>query len=441
MSRRRVIVIGGGASGLLAAGRAAEAGAEVLLLEKTGRAGSKILLTGQGRCNLSHSGAVADFIPKYNEGRFLYRAFDRFFRNDLLELLALYGLAAKTEADGRIFPASNDARDALSALERYASRASAVVKTNASVSRILVESGRAAGVLTGQELFYADAVILATGGCSYSATGSSGDGYRLAQELGHALVPLRPALVPLRVSETDLAKEMQGVSLSRVRLTSFHCPAWDITPSMTVQKDFGRGLSGKQPDRSVIESRAGEVLFTHFGLSGPAVLLMSLAVVDALQNGPASVAIDLRPELGAAALRHELQVSLDNYGKRTLRNILETLLPPRMVDAFIRLSGVPPERQGHEINAAERESLLRLMKCLRFNIAGPLSMEAATVTAGGVSLREIAPPTMASTLVPGLYFCGEVMDIDGESGGYNLQAAFSTGYLAGESAALYASET
>jgi predicted flavoprotein YhiN len=435
MNKRQLIVIGGGASGLMAAGRAAEAGAEVLLLEKTPRPGNKIRLSGQGRCNLSHSGSVADFIPRNNDGRFLYHAFSRFFRDDLTALLARYGLKTITEADGRIFPTSEDARDVAVALERYAADSGAAIQTDTEVQKIIVEGGRASGVLTADGPLYADAVILAAGGASYPATGSSGDGCRLAQATGHAIVPLRPALVPLRVTEKEMVKEMQGISLSQVRLTAFRCPSPDVTPAMMPPRDLGRGLPGRKADPRVIESRSGEALYTHFGLSGPATLLMSLAVVDALARGPVSIAIDLLPGYDAAALRQALQQALDRYGKRAIHNILEILVPPRMAGVLVSLAGIPPASRGHEIDASARERLLSLLKCLRFNIAGPLSMAAATVTAGGVSLKEIEPRTMASRVVPGLYLCGEVMDIDGDSGGYNLQAAFATGYIAGESAA------
>jgi predicted Rossmann fold flavoprotein len=260
MSQRRVIVIGGGASGLVAAGRASSLGAEVLLLEKTDSPGSKLLLTGQGRCNLSHTSEASDFVPHYNEGRFLHQAFSRFFRDDLIHLL---GIKTKTEADGRVFPASEDAHEVLSALLAYAKTAGVLIRENAAVAGIITQESRVAGVRVGEEILPADAVILASGGSSYPATGSSGDGYLMAKALGHSIVSLRPALVPLRVVEKDATKAMQGASLQGVRLTAFRCPARDITPDMTPRRDYGRGLSGK-PAAPVIESRTGDVLFAHF---------------------------------------------------------------------------------------------------------------------------------------------------------------------------------
>jgi predicted Rossmann fold flavoprotein len=246
---------------------------------------------------------------------------------------------------------------------------------------------------------------------------------------------LRPALVPLVVMEIERAKAMQGVSLKNVRLTAFRGPAEKIDSSRIPAKDVGRGLEQRRRKGPVIESRMGEMLFTHFGIGGPITLLMSLAVVDALAEGPVSVAIDLKPALTTEELRARLQRDFDSFGKRGFRGLLAGLLPHKMIEPFIEMSGIPADRPGHQITAEEREKLLSLLKALRFNIRGPLPMTAAIVTAGGVALKEIDPRTMASRLVPGLFFCGEVMDIDADTGGYNLQAAFSTGFVAGEAAA------
>jgi hypothetical protein len=229
---------------------------------------------------------------------------------------------------------------------------------------------------------------------------------------------------------------MQGVSLRNVRLTVYQCPADEINPSLIPTSDRGRGISGKQSPWPIIETRMGEMMITHFGIGGPITLLMSLAVVDALENGPVSASIDLKPALDEKQLRQRLQRDFDRYSRRSYRNILKGLLPQKMVDPFVEMTAIPPDKRGHEIDAEERERLLRLLKSLRFNIKGPLPMASAMVTAGGVSLKEIDPRSMASRLIEGLYFCGEVMDLDGDTGGYNLQAAFSTGYIAGEQAGL-----
>jgi len=437
MTAKRVIVIGAGASGMMAAGRAAELGADVLLLEKTERPGKKILISGKTRCNLTNAKEVDDFIAMYGtNGRFLYSVFHRYFRDDLLAFLKRYGIETKTERGGRIFPASDDARDVVKAFERYMADHGVRMRTGSRVSRIQVEKGRVIGVQTGQESHPATAVILATGGASFPGTGSTGDGYRLAAASGHTITKLRPALVPLVVHEIQRARSMQGVSLRNVRLTAYQCPADEIKQSLMATNNWGRGIGGKQPQWPIIESRMGEMMMTHFGIGGPITLLMSLAIVDALERGPVSVSIDLKPALDDKQLRQRLQRDFDHYGKRSYHHILKGLLPRKMVVPFVEMTGIPPDKTGNQISAEEKERLLHLLKSLCFNIKSPLSINAAIVTAGGVSLKEIDPHTMASHLVEGLYFCGEVMDLDADTGGYNLQAAFSTGYIAGEQAAL-----
>jgi predicted flavoprotein YhiN len=431
----RVIVVGAGAGGMMAAGRAAEMGAKVLLLEKTDGPGKKILVSGKSRCNLTNARDLKDFFAMYGpNGRFLHGAFHRFFRDDLLAFLSLYGVETKVERGGRIFPLSNDAADVVKAFRRYLADHGAELRTGVSVKGIAVRDGRVEGVHTQEELLPALAVILATGGATWPATGSTGDGYRMAAAVGHTVTKLRPALVPLVVIEVERAKSMQGVSLRNVRLTAFRGPA-AMDPALTPSKDTGRGLGPRRKKGSVIESRMGEMLFTHFGIGGPITLLMSLSVVDALAEGPVSIAIDLKPALTAEELRVRLQRDFDSFGKRGFRSLLAGLLPHKMIEPFIEMTGIPADRPGHQISAAEREKLLILLKGLRFNIRGALPMTAAIVTAGGVALGEIDPRTMASRVVSGLFFCGEVMDIDADTGGYNLQAAFSTGFVAGEEAA------
>jgi predicted flavoprotein YhiN len=442
MHEKRIIVIGAGAGGLMATGRAAECGADVLLFEKTAHAGNKLLISGESRCNLSNTRELNDFITAFGPGgRFLYRAFNLFFRDELLEFLHRFGVETQAEADGRVFPASNSSADVLKAFETYLSENLVNLQTQKEVDSILVTDGRVTGVRTGQTDYPAAAVILATGGASYPATGSTGAGYRIAAESGHRIVKLRPALVPLATYDNGLLVRMQGASLSGVRLTAFACKAEDVPLQNTTLTDTGRGVPGKSPRPPIIESRTGDLIFTHFGLSGPVVLLMSLAVVEALESGPVSLAVDMRPRFTWEQLRQEIQQRFDRFSKRNFRNILLELLPPRLVDPFQYMSGVAAEKVGSQINAEERERLVRLMKALTFSVKGPLPLASAMVTAGGVSLDEIEPRTMASKLVKGLYFCGEVMDIDADTGGYNLQAAFSTGHLAGESAAAFVSDS
>jgi predicted flavoprotein YhiN len=432
----RVIVVGAGAGGMMAAGRAAEMGAEVLLLEKTDGPGKKILVSGKSRCNLTNARDLEDFLSMYGpNGRFLHGAFHRFFRDDLLAFLQQYGVETKVERGGRVFPVSDDAADVVKAFRRYLKDYGVKIRTGVPVTGIAVRDGRVEGVRTEKGILPARAVILATGGATWPVTGSTGDGFRMAAALGHTVTKLRPALVPLVVMEVERAKAMQGVSLRNVRLTAFRGPAEGIDPSLTPARDVGRGLEQKRRRGPVIESRMGEMLFTHFGIGGPITLLMSLSVVDALAEGPVGVAIDLKPALTAEELRARLQRDFDSFGKRGFRSLLAGLLPHKMIEPFIEMSGIPADRPGHQISAAERKRLLGLLKALRFNIRGPLPMTAAIVTAGGVALPEIDPRTMASRLVSGLFFCGEVMDIDADTGGYNLQAAFSTGFVAGEAAA------
>lgn len=435
---RHLIVVGAGASGLMAAGRGAELGARVVILEKTDSPGKKILISGRTRCNLTNQKELDDFILMYGvNGRFLYHAFNRFFRDDLLAFLRGYGVETKAERGGRIFPVSDDARDVVTAFKHYLADHDVTMKTNVRVTKVLVDKGHVIGVGTEQEEYPAAAVVLATGGASFPGTGSTGDGYRLAAALGHTIVKLRPALVPLVVEERERARSMQGVSLRNVRLTAFQCTADEIDPELEPTSDSGRGIVGKHPRFPIIESRLGEMMMTHFGIGGPITLRMSMAIVDALEHGPVSVAIDLKPGLDIAQLRQRLQRDFDSFGKRRYRHLLKELLPNKLVEPFIQMSGISPDTPGHQLSAEGRERLLNLLKSLRFNIKGPLPLTAAMVTAGGVSLKEIDPSTMASRLVTGLYFCGEIMDVDADTGGYNLQAAFSTGYLAGEQAAQF----
>ncbi len=434
MLSQDVIVIGAGAGGMMAAGRAAECGASVTVLEKTDGCGKKILISGRTRCNVTNAKELDDFIEMYGPGkRFLYHVFHQFFRDELLAFLACYGVATTAESDGRIFPASGIAQDVVHAFERYLADNRVAIRTGIRATRIVVESGRVIGVETPGGVLPAKAVILATGGASYPGTGSSGDGYRMAAALGHKIVKIRPALVPLTVYEVGRARSLQGVSLHNVRLTAYQCPAEQINPALPV-RDTGRG-TGVKARPPIIESHTGDMVMTHFGLSGPIVLQMSLAVYDALEKGQVSVSIDLRPELDLQALSRQLQEYFDSHGQRSYRNLLAGLITDKMVNAFQEMTGIPQDKSAHQISATERERLVYLLKSFRFNIAGTLPLTAAMVTAGGVSLDEIDPRTLSSQLVAGLYFCGEVMDIDADTGGFNLQAAFSTGYVAGESAA------
>ena len=432
-----IIVVGGGAAGLMAAGRAAQLGAKVLILEKTDSCGKKILVSGKNRCNLTNSAELQDFIYMYgNNGRFLFSAFHIFFRPELLDFFNHHGLATKVERGGRIFPVSDDAHDVVRVFKKYLAANKVQIKLNTKITEIIIEDNTVCGVKTSEGNYRSAAVILATGGATWTSTGSTGDGYKISAALGHKIVKLKPALVPLIVKEQKLAQSMQGVSLRNVRASAFQGEAALINSILMPDCNYGRGEK-KSPRLPVIESRFGEMLFTHFGLGGPIILLMSLSVVEALQKGLVSILIDLKPALTREQLHKRLQKDLDKSSKKKISSIMKEYLPAKMIEPFIELTGIDNEKLAHQITASEREKVVELLKAFRFSIKSPLPLEKAIVTAGGVSLDEIDQRTMASKLIRGLYFCGEVMDIDADTGGYNLQAAFSTGYLAGEKVAEY----
>jgi hypothetical protein len=405
-----VIVIGGGASGLMAAGRAAELGATVLLLEKMGRVGIKLALTGKGRCNLTNGGDLQSFIENYrHNGKFLHNVFSRFFNQDLISFFHKRGLPTVEERGKRVFPASNRAQDVVRVLKEYCASLGVKTLLHTDARAILQENGRVVGVRTDSGTLLASRVILATGGASYSQTGSTGDGYRMAQELGHTLIPIRPSLVPLETEEGHI-RDLQGLSLKNVRATLLS--------------------SGRK-----VEEEFGEMLFTHFGISGPIVLTLSGPAVEEFPRGRVELSIDFKPALTHERVNQRLLREFQAGGRKKIRNIMANLLPQRMVPVFLQRGEVPPEKKGAEIQAGTRRRMVDLLKDWRLTLRRARPLMEAIVTAGGVSVKEIQPSTMESRIVRGLHFCGEVMDIDGKTGGYNLQAAFSTGWAAGEAAA------
>ena len=439
LNTQRVIVIGGGAAGLLAAGRAAELGASVTLLERMDEPGKKLLITGKSRCNLTNIAPLKEFLTAFGpNGKFLYGAFSRFFRDELLDFFLRRGVETKSERGGRVFPASDNAADVVAALMSYikdhgvdlrlSSRVAGIERDDRGVTGVTLDSG---------EFIPGTAVILAAGGSSYPATGSAGDGFRLAEKLGHKVNTLYPALVPLVIKEISYAIAFQGVSLKNVRLTAYAVNKASI-PEMTIEHDYGRGTGWEKPPAPIIESRFGEMLFTHFGIGGPITLLMSQAVARALDAGPVSVSIDLKPALTNKELDARLLREFAVSPKRQLPAILRELLPEKMVDLMAGISGIPMGRTASNFTTEDRHRLVKLLKGLTFDVKTPLPIGAAMVTAGGIDLKEIDPRTMASKLVPGLYLAGEVLDLDADTGGYNLQAAFSTGWVAGEAAAKFA---
>ena len=420
MAQRKVIVIGGGAAGLMAAGQAAEQGAETLLLEKMYRPGRKLRITGKGRCNLTNVAPVSRFILHFGpNGRFLRQAFSRFFSSELVTFLDKLGIRTVTERGGRVFPVSDQAKDIVDALSAWARKSGVTLRARSSVEGLLVEGKSVNGVRIGkgstdqstaERVFRADAVIVATGGASYPITGSTGDGYRLAKSAGHTVVPIRPALVPLETAG-ETAPRLQGLSLRNVNIQVL--------------------IDGKKRAEAF-----GEMLFTHFGLSGPIILSSSRLVVDALRlHQRVILSIDLKPALDQRKLNERLLRDLEAHGKQKFRTLLKELLPAKLIPVCIDLTGIPPDKVGHQITAEERKCLRLWLKDFRLEVTGYRPFNDAIITAGGVDTKEVDPRTMASRLVEGLYFAGEVLDVDADTGGYNLQAAFSTGWLAGRSAA------
>lgn len=415
MSVKRIVVVGGGAAGLLAAGRAAHVlsgtDASVTLLEKMPRPARKLRITGKGRCNVTNMAAMPEFIGHFGAGgRFLRPAFSTFFAAELLALLGEQGVDHVVERGGRVFPASGKAQDVVDALVGWARREGARVRCDTPVRGLLVEAGRVGGVETDGGVVPADAVIIAVGGASYTGTGSTGDGYAMAETAGHTITAIRPALVPL-LTGGDTAARLQGVSLRNVRAS-----VWSE----------GRKIS----------EAFGEMVFTHFGLSGPIILTLSRTVVDLLgERRPVEISIDLKPALEHDRLDARLLRDLDENGKRQFANLLKGLLTRKLIPVCIDAVGIGADRPGHQISAAERKKLRLWLKDLRLEVTGHRPLNEAIVTAGGVTLKEVDPKTMASRRCEGLYFAGEVLDLDADTGGYNVQAAFSTGWLAGQSAA------
>ena len=412
-----VIVIGGGASGMMAAGRAAKLGAQVLLLEKTDRCGKKILISGKTRCNLTNTAEMDDFLehfrfpdPEGDAHLYLRNAFARFFAPDLVAFFQDLGVETNVERGGRVFPSSNNAHQVAEALARFAREQGVEIRTLSRVEKLWLEDGGLRGViLQDGERIAAGAAIVATGGASYPKTGSTGDGYRLAEQAGHRVLPIRPALVPLVLAGTE-PRAMAGLSLRNVEVRL-------LLDGQEVARDFG------------------EMLFTHYGVSGPIILSLSGPAVQRLGRGRLQMSINLKPALGAEKLDARLRRDIDQFGKRSYRNLLKELLPLKMIDVFVARSGIPPSKPGHQISAEERLRVRELLHDFRLAIVGHRPLEEAIVTAGGVDTREVDPRTMASRLVQGLYFAGEVLNVQADTGGYNLQAAFSTGYVAGRAAA------
>ena len=405
---KRVVVIGGGAAGLMAAVIAGREGAKVTLLEKMNYVGKKMGITGKGRCNITNACDMSDFIKNTpGNGKFLYGAYERFTNEDLLQLLHDAGLETKVERGGRVFPASDSALDVRNTFMKLMKHYGVDVHLEEPVKKLLVDDGVVTGVVTDKETYHADAVVIATGGKSYPATGSTGDGYILAAQVGHKITDIRPSLVPI-VTEEPWVKDLMGLSLRNVELSV-------VAKNKVQAKMFG------------------EMMFTHFGITGPIVLSLSHTVGKLMRKkniGTIGLDINLKPALSPETLDKRLQKDFDLYSKKQLINGMKDLLPSRLIPLIIELAGVDPQKPINQISKEERQQIGYMLQHMPLTVKGLRPVEEAIVTAGGISLKEFNPKTMESKLVKGLYGAGEVLDIDAFTGGYNLQAAFSTGYVA-----------
>ena len=404
---KQIVVIGGGAAGLMAAVIAGREGARVILLEKMNMVGKKMGITGKGRCNITNSADMTEFIKNTpGNGKFLYGAYERFSNEDLLELLHSWGLKTKVERGGRVFPESDSALEVRNIFMKILKKYKVQVHLNEPVTSITVEDGRVVGVTTDKEQYACDAAIICTGGASYPLTGSTGDGYALAKKIGHTVTDIRPSLVPIVTGESWV-KDIMGLSLRNVEVSV-------ISKNKLQAKQFG------------------EMMFTHFGLTGPTILSLSHTVGKLLRkkNPQITIEINLKPALTAEVLDKRLQKDFDLYSKKQLANGMKDLLPSRLIPLIIELAGIDPQKPINQISKEERQQIGYMLQHMPLTVKGLRPVEEAIVTAGGISLKEFNPKTMESKLVKGLYGAGEVLDIDAFTGGYNLQAAFSTGYVA-----------
>ena len=419
---RKVIIIGGGAAGMMAAISASKEGKKVLLLEKNEKLGKKLFITGKGRCNITSACDPDEFLNHVaTNSRFLYSSFSRFNNHDVVRLLNDAGLKTKVEKGQRVFPQSDHSSDVIGTLKRLCDRNHVEILYHAKVEKILLHdhegvSGEKNRSFSGVQLsdgrvIQGDSLIIATGGCSYTSTGSDGDGYRLARELGHSIRPVYPSLVPFIMKET-WCRDLMGLTLKNISI---------------------RVKNGKK----VIYEGFGEFLFTHFGVSGPLVLTASTCLgkyQKALEAGQLTLLLDLKPSLTMEQLEKRYLREFDTYRNKNISNVIERMLPRKMVPVFLREAGVPEDKKVRDITKKERRRMEELMKGMEMHITGVRGFEEAIVTRGGVNVKEVSPTTMESKLVDHVFFAGEILDVDAVTGGFNLQIAWSTGYTAGYSA-------
>ncbi|MDO4941343.1 MAG: NAD(P)/FAD-dependent oxidoreductase [Lachnospiraceae bacterium] len=404
----KIIVVGGGAAGMMAAIQAARRGAAVLLFEKNEKLGKKIYITGKGRCNVTNACDIEELLSHMVSNKnFMYSSFYTFTNEQTMDFFENTGCPLKIERGNRVFPISDKSSDVIRALSREMRRLGVRVLLNARISELIMEDGRAVGVFCDGKKYFADAVIVATGGVSYPSTGSTGDGYRFAKEAGHSVKEAKTSLVPFEIEE-DLCRKLQGLSLRNCKLTIYNGSS-----EKKIYEDFG------------------ELLFTHFGISGPTVISASAYVGDQIETHPCKVSIDLKPALSEEQLDRRILRDFEKYQNKQLKNALGELLPKKMIPVIIELSGMNPEKKVNIITKEERKKLLTAIKKFTITTAGLRGFDEAIITRGGIKVKEIDPGTMESKIVKRLYFAGEVLDLDAVTGGFNLQIAWSTGYAAG----------
>lgn len=430
----KVVVIGGGPAGIMSAISAKNSGNDVILIEKMNSLGKKLLITGKGRCNITSSLNINEFIQNIpGNGRFLYSAFQNFTNEDIINLLKKHNVRVKEERGNRIFPVSDKSKDVLDAFYEELKNLNVKIYTNSTVNQIIVKDGSVTGVEytfnNNKYTINADKVILATGGKSYPTTGSTGDGYEMAKKLGHTITEIKPSLIPIVANENsaiekinlegyknskELCKSLQGLSLKNVKI-QFE----DIEKNKVIYDDFG------------------EMLFTHFGISGPTILSSSAHIIrykninELLKQGKIILKIDLKPALSNEKLDLRILRDFEKEKNKLFRNSLDELLPQKLIDPVIHLSGINPNKKVNEISKKERMQLLKIIKEFCITISGFRPVEEAIITAGGINIKEINPKTMESKLINNLYFAGEIIDVDAYTGGFNLQIAYSTGVTAG----------
>ncbi|MEK7732873.1 MAG: NAD(P)/FAD-dependent oxidoreductase, partial [Planctomycetota bacterium] len=406
MNNYDLIVIGGGPAGMMAAGRAGERGKQVLLLEKMDSPGKKLLLCARGRCNVTNTAPLHAFMQVYGRGSgFLRTALETFDNERLRAFLLSYGVETVVENKGRVFPQSQRADSILHALEAYLRDGHVAIHKNSRVSRLILEAGRVTGVETQKGIFLGKNTLIATGGVSYPSTGSTGDGYTLASSASHTIQPPRPAIIAFETEETWV-KALQGAPIKNATIIAY------------------------QRNKKVAE-HFGEALFTHYGISGPAILDISKTIVECLSNGPVQLHIDFKPNHALEKLDETLLHQIRKFGSKTIKSCLTLFISEKVAHVFLGICNIDPQKKASQITLQERKKIVKHLKDVHLTLVRHRPIEESIITAGGVCLDEVDAKTLESKLTKGLYFAGETLDIDGPTGGFNLQAAFSTGYLAG----------